>query len=88
MSLEAMAMGVPVIASDTSSVPEVCGDAALLVPPDDTLRIAEAIGEVLTNPDLARRLVDAGHLRAKQFSWNKVAVRTRAIYERTVDHRP
>ena len=86
--LEAMAMGVPVIASDTSSVPEVCGDAALLVPPDDATRIAEAIGEVLTDPDLARRLVDAGHRRAKEFSWNKVAVQTRAIYERTAGHRP
>ena len=79
--LEAMAMGVPVIASDTSSVPEVCGDAALLVPPGDVAVIEDAIGKVLTDPDFAGSLVEAGRRRAREFSWTKVAIETRAIYE-------
>ena len=80
--LEAMAMGVPVIASNRSSVPEVCGDAALLVPPGNVTAIGDAIGDVLTNPDLARRLAEAGRRRAKEFSWRKVAEQTREVYER------
>lgn len=79
--LEAMAMGVPVVASNVSSIPEVCGDAALLVPPDDADAVAQAIGTVLTTPAKARELVEAGRQRARQFSWTKAAVRTRATYE-------
>lgn len=78
--LEAMASGTPVIASNVSSMPEVCGDAAVLVSPDDADATADAIGCVLTTPDVARRFVAAGRARAQQFSWAETARRTRELY--------
>jgi glycosyltransferase involved in cell wall biosynthesis len=80
-ALEAMALGIPVVASSVSSVPEVCGDAALLVPPDDTSAVADAIGRTLTDQALAHRLRDAGRARAQQFKWEATARVTRDIYE-------
>ena len=80
--LEAMAVGLPVVASNVSSLPEVCGDAALLVPPGDVDAVAHAIGRVLTDSTVAQRLSEAGRCHAKGFSWSKAAVETRAIYER------
>lgn len=80
--LEAMAAEVPVVASNVSCMPEVCGDAALLVPPSDADAAARAIGEVLTQPDVAQRLVASGRARVGQFSWTTTAIRTREIYER------
>jgi len=80
-ALEAMALGLPVVASSVSSVPEVCGDAALLVPPDDTSAVADAIGRALTDQALAQRLRDAGRARAQQFTWDTTARATRDAYE-------
>ncbi len=80
--LEAMAAGLPVVASNVSSVPEVCGDAALLVPPGDVDAIAHAIGRVLTDSTVAQKLSEAGRCHARGFSWSRAAVETRAIYER------
>jgi glycosyltransferase involved in cell wall biosynthesis len=79
--LEAMAHGVPVVSSDRSSMPEVLGDAALLVDPDDTAAAASAIQRVLSEPDLAADLRERGQARAKTFSvdlqatmfWNAVS---------------
>jgi glycosyltransferase involved in cell wall biosynthesis len=85
--LEAMAMGVPVVASNVSSLPEVCGNAAILVPPNDVEAVAAAIGQVLTEPDMARRLVEAGRRHAKLFTWTKTAAETRAVYERMASSR-
>ncbi|MBI4502834.1 MAG: glycosyltransferase family 4 protein [Gemmatimonadetes bacterium] len=84
--LEAMASRTPVIASNVSSMPEVCGAAARFVSPDDTSAIAAAIGEVLANPGLARRLIDAGLRRAGEFSWALTAERTREVYERAAGY--
>ncbi|MSR05444.1 MAG: glycosyltransferase [Gemmatimonadetes bacterium] len=80
--LEAMASGTPVIASNISSLPEVCGDAARLVSPDDTEGLSTAIGDILTNPALARRLTEAGRERARNFSWLETARQTREVFER------
>lgn len=80
--LEAMALGVPVVASNVSSLPEVCGSAALLVPPGDVDAVAEAIGRVLTDETVAKRLSDAGRCHAGKFSWAQVARETRALYQR------
>src|SRR5207253_8753462 len=67
--LEAMASGTPVVTSNVSSVPEVAGDAAVLVDPYDAHAIADGIHRVLTDERLRRDLRRRGVARAKQFSW-------------------
>ena len=69
--LEAMACGTPVLTANTSSLPEVAGDAALFVSPTDTTAIAEGISALLTDSALRENLVRKGFARAKQFSWQK-----------------
>jgi glycosyltransferase involved in cell wall biosynthesis len=81
--LEAMARGVPTIASATSSLPEVTGDAALGVDPGSPTDIARAIRAIATDEALAARLADAGRRRATLFSWDETARLTLRAYERT-----
>jgi glycosyltransferase involved in cell wall biosynthesis len=69
--LEAMACGTPVVTSRISALPEVVGDAALLVDPYDTLDIANALERVLGDEMLAARLVELGLQRAQTFSWER-----------------
>lgn len=83
--LEAMALGVPVVASRVSSIAEVCGDAALLVEPEDAAGTADAIGAALTDPGLADRLRQAGRARASRFTWEATARATSAAYERAAN---
>jgi len=78
--LEAMASGTPVVVSNVSSLPEVAGDAAVLVNPLDPVDIADGIMRVLTNDDLRRELRRRGLGRARQFSWEASARRVREIY--------
>ena len=78
--LEAMASGTPVVASNASSLPEVTGDAALLVDPYSAAAIAEGIHRVLTDNDLRSDLRRRGPLRARQFSWESSVRRVREIY--------
>lgn len=78
--LEAMACGAPVITSNTSSVPEVVGDAALQVNPESVPAIADAMRRVLSEPDLRATLRQKGLARAKMFSWNRAAEETLAVY--------
>lgn len=77
--LEAMACGCPVIAYNNSSIPEVAGDAALLLEPKDDL--AEAIKKVITDKKLRDSMVEKGFNQAKKFSWEKTARQTLAILE-------
>lgn len=79
--LEAMACGTPVVASNTSSIPEVVGDAALLFDPYNVEEIANAMYRALTNEQLRDELRQKGFKRAKQFSWEKAARETLAVYE-------
>lgn len=79
--LEAMASGTPVITSNVSSLPEVVGDAAVLVDPLDSGAIADAMARVLTDTTLRRELIARGYARAKTFSWSEAAARTRAVYD-------
>jgi glycosyltransferase involved in cell wall biosynthesis len=71
--VEAMACGVPLVASNTSSIPEVVGDAALLVPPTQPEAFAEAILRVRSDTDLRKALIDRGLSRAACFRWDKAA---------------
>jgi glycosyltransferase involved in cell wall biosynthesis len=71
--LEAMASGCPVISSNTSSMPEVCGDAAKYVDPHDESDICRAIGEVLSDTGLRESLVEKGLQRCKSFTWESTA---------------
>jgi len=80
--LEAMATGTPVITSNCSSLPEVAGDAAILIDPYDIQAIADAIQQVLSNPTLAASLRVKGLARSKTFSWQRTAKETIAVYER------
>jgi glycosyltransferase involved in cell wall biosynthesis len=79
--LEAMAAGAPVITSNVSSLPEVVGDAAILVDPLDAPALADAIARVLGDEGLRADLIQRGHERVRQFSWDTAAVRTHAVYE-------
>ena len=79
--LEAMASGTPVVTSNVSSLPEVAGDAAVLVDPTDTIDIKEGIKRILTDPGLRERLQARGLARAREFSWEHSVRRTRQIYQ-------
>ncbi len=70
-SLEAMQCGSPVIASNTSSLPEVVGDAAIMVDPHDDEAMIKAFEEIYFNKDVQKELVVNGLERAKRFSWKK-----------------
>ncbi len=78
--IEAMACGVPVVTSNVSSMPEVAGDAALLVDPRDTEGLATAIARALRDGALRDRLRAAGIARARRFSWEATARRTLDVY--------
>jgi len=80
-SLEAMACGCPVITSDGSSLPEVVGEAAIKVPPQDVEGLATALGKVLTNQELRKSLMDKGIKRAARFSWEQTAKETLEVYQ-------
>ncbi len=78
--LEALARGVPTVVSDTSSLPEVVGDAALRHPPGDSDALAEALLRLLEDGRLRARLQAAGPRRAASFSWEQAARETFTVY--------
>ncbi len=79
--LEAFSCGIPVITSNTTSLPEVAGDAALLVNPEDPKDIAEALKKAMEKPLLRKQLVERGLKRVKLFTWKKTAQETLTVYE-------
>jgi glycosyltransferase involved in cell wall biosynthesis len=79
--LEAMASGTPVVTSNLSSLPEVVGDAAVLVDPYDPAALADGMFRVLSDPSLQADLRRKGLARARLFSWEESARRVRGIYE-------
>ena len=79
--LEAMACGAPVVTSNVSSLPEVTGDAAVLVDPYDVESITDGIARVLTDPALREELRVKGIARSREFSWERSVSRTREIYQ-------
>ena len=78
--LEAMACGTPVVTSNVSSLPEVAGDAALLVDPYDRLSIADAIDRIVSDEPLRLELVQRGFARVRQFSWSQSVAAIHDIY--------
>jgi glycosyltransferase involved in cell wall biosynthesis len=76
--LEAMASGVPLVATAAGALPETCGDAALLVPAEDPDALAEAARAVATEEAVRRRLTHAGLERAANFTWQRTAELTDA----------
>jgi glycosyltransferase involved in cell wall biosynthesis len=79
--LEAMACGTAVIASNTSSLPEVVGDAGILFNPESSADLAEALLLLLNSPLERARLIAKGTLRVKQFNWDKTAAQTLEVYQ-------
>jgi glycosyltransferase involved in cell wall biosynthesis len=77
-----MASGTPVITSKISSMPEIAGDAAILIDPLSPPSIAEALLEILGNEDLRQDKIQDGLLNSKRFSWDITAEKVLGIYER------
>ncbi|MHB0867607.1 MAG: glycosyltransferase family 4 protein [Thermoleophilia bacterium] len=82
--LEAMACGTPVVTSNTTSLPEVTGKAALLVDPTNIAELAGALQMALDSQELRDSLVTAGHLQVAKYSWRQMAAETREIYARVI----
>ena len=78
--LEAMACGAPVLCSNAGPLPEVAGDAAVLLKPEDPFAWARAMLDLLTRPAAAAQLRQRGFARARQFSWGRAAQSTRDVY--------
>jgi glycosyltransferase involved in cell wall biosynthesis len=85
--LEAMASGTPVIASRAASIPEVVGDAGLLLDPTDVGAWTDAIVRVVNDEHLRDRLRAAGVRRASAFTWERTARMTLDVYRRAAGHR-
>ena len=81
-ALEALACGTPVVTSSVSALPEVVGDAALQVDPLDVEALAEAMERLLRDDGLRADLRERGLRRAEEFSWERTARQTLAVYER------
>jgi len=77
--LEAMANGTPVIASNVSSLPEVVGNAAILVNPQNTEEIYQALRKILTNKEFADQLTNKGYAQVQKFTWENTAKKTLEI---------
>jgi glycosyltransferase involved in cell wall biosynthesis len=82
--VEAMCCEVPVITSNTSSMPEIVGDAALICDPFDENAIAKAINDLLNNNDLSQSLSLKGKIQGNYFNWEKNASETLKIYQSIV----
>ncbi|SHI44113.1 Glycosyltransferase involved in cell wall bisynthesis [Clostridium amylolyticum] len=78
--LECMACGTPVISSNTTSLPEVLGDSALLINPQDIDELYQALVRLIEDSDLQRELINKGLERSFEFNWNKTALSTLSAY--------
>jgi len=85
--LEAMAAGCPVVTSNVSSLPEVAGDAALLVDPYDVDSIAEAMEALCTDFSLAADFIKKGRTRARAFTWERCAEQVACIYQNVIERK-
>lgn len=81
--LEAQKIGVPVITSKTSSMPEVTGDSAILIDPGNPTEITQAIEKILTNKSLEQEMIKKGLIQAEKFSWEKTAQSFLEVFRKT-----
>jgi alpha-1,3-rhamnosyl/mannosyltransferase len=86
--LEAMASGTPVVAANVTSLPEVVGEAGLLVPPDDPGQAAAALAQAITPGSPRDELIGRGRQRAAQFTWQVAAQKTLAVYHEALSQAP
>lgn len=86
--VQAMAAGAPVVTSNTSSLPEIAGDAAILVDPQSASEIARGIARLLESESLRANLAARGRERAKEFHWAKCAARSLDFFRRAVSGQP
>ncbi|MDD2500275.1 MAG: glycosyltransferase family 1 protein [Geobacter sp.] len=87
--LEAMQCGIPVITSDTSSLPEVVGDAGIMVPPEDKAGLCQAMLDIYRRPSLAEEYSTRSIARAGLFSWSRCAEQTLQAYQQALNcHKP
>lgn len=82
--LEAMAQGAPVVSSSATCLPEIYGNGALYFNPHDSDDMAKVIKQVLTKPEVRKKLIKTGKLQAKKYSWQRMAEQTLAIYKRAL----
>ncbi len=82
--LEAMACGTPVITASVSAMPEVAGDAAILVDPTNQAEITDAIHQLFNHPEQRQALIQKGLERVQQFTWEKTAQAVASVYEQTL----
>jgi glycosyltransferase involved in cell wall biosynthesis len=85
--LEALGSGCPLVASNRGAIPEVAGDAARLVDPEDVQSIASGIADVLLDSALSARLRDAGPRRTARFTWERCAQETAAVLQQALERR-
>jgi glycosyltransferase involved in cell wall biosynthesis len=83
-ALEAMACGTPVVVADRASLPEVVGEAGLLVDPEEPDSIAQALTRVLTEETLRGRMQEQGLAQAARFTWEKAARETLDVYHKVL----
>ena len=83
--IEAMACGTPVVCSNGGSLPEVAGDAAIMVDPDDAAAFASEIIKILTQPATAAKMREQGLRQAAEFTWKKTALETLAVYNNVAE---
>lgn len=88
VAVEAMASGVPVVASRSGALPEVVGTAGLLVPPNNAVALRDAIGRLCTETELATRVRNEGLSRAADFSWNRVGNDYERLYRSIICAEP
>jgi len=84
-ALEAMACGVPVITTRVASLPEIVGDAGLLIPVNDTAALYKAMNQVLEDTALREKLIHDGLARSKLFSWERTAQLTQQVYKKVLE---
>ena len=85
--VEAMSVGVPVVTSNISSMPEIVGNAAELVDPYNVNSIKQGILKILTDSNLRSYLTNAGIQKSKNFSWEKAAKKTLNVFEEAFSNR-
>jgi glycosyltransferase involved in cell wall biosynthesis len=84
-ALEAMACGTALVLADSSSLPEVGGEAACYFPPGDSVKLSEQLQWLLSEPRERERLSTLGLIRAKEFTWGRTASETAKVYARTIN---